>query len=287
MDMKKSILIYGPEGNHGIGIIMREYKKFSRHKITLFSYRGKKEDIEKLKKMQGDILFTVHTEQIKELRDKFVCYYFLAGVYKNRPKGYYTNLNVPLIVHSLYGYNSFEKITGAKCILLKAGVNTQRFKLREGRVERRKPIFAMAYNPMMSHRKGTGVISKLNSIGCNAINLTSIDYEKMPLAYQSIDCLIINSPDDGRDVCHMPGLEAGSCGIPVITTPVGIASEIIKDDLGYIVNNEEQIIEICKKHKDNSELIEIGKKYAKVVRSEYCWEKRVEDWDNFFDNARE
>jgi len=53
--------------------------------------------------------------------------------------------------------------------------------------------------------------------------------------YRSIDFLIVSSSTEGTP---NPALEAASCGVPIITTPVGNMPDLIKDEEnGFIVDS--------------------------------------------------
>lgn len=54
----------------------------------------------------------------------------------------------------------------------------------------------------------------------------NIEYEDFPDIYKQFDCLLITSKEEGGPV---PALEALACGIPVITTPVGITKDVYKE----------------------------------------------------------
>lgn len=64
-----------------------------------------------------------------------------------------------------------------------------------------------------------------------------VEYDDYPEIYKSFDCLLITSKEEGGPVA---ALEALACGIPVITTPVGVTKDIRGNDscLFYIHADE-------------------------------------------------
>jgi L-malate glycosyltransferase len=70
-----------------------------------------------------------------------------------------------------------------------------------------------------------------------------VAHEKLPTYYQKADLLVVPSKYETFGIVV---IEALSCGIPVVSTPVGIAPSILKDTkMGYLCKNDES--DMCEK----------------------------------------
>ena len=97
--------------------------------------------------------------------------------------------------------------------------------------------------------------------------------------YQSIDCLIVASNDDGRETFCLPMIEAAACCTPVISTNVGCAEELIIDGYnGFKVMNKSEIIEKAIGMYDFNKM---GKNAREVVRIHWSWKEVIRLWDSF------
>lgn len=116
-------------------------------------------------------------------------------------------------------------------------------------------------------------------------NEALIPQEKMPEYYSQIDLYVCASKTEGTP---MPVIEAMACGVPVISTDVGIAQEALgklgkknilkerskqalKDKIIEIINNKEILKEISK---ENLEIIE-----------KWSWENIAKDYKDFLDKS--
>lgn len=77
------------------------------------------------------------------------------------------------------------------------------------------------------------------------------EHEDMPVFYRMIDCLIIPSRSEG---CHNPTLEALAMNIPVISTDVGIASEL--EGVTIVGRNTESIKKALRKLSGRIQILE-------------------------------
>lgn len=88
------------------------------------------------------------------------------------------------------------------------------------------------------------------------------DHETMPEFYKKIDCLLIPSQSEG---CHNPTLEALAMNIPVISTDVGIASEL---EGVLLVERDVESVKIGLRHLSGR--IQIEEKYTwKNIANQY------------------
>ena len=69
----------------------------------------------------------------------------------------------------------------------------------------------------------------------------NVEYEDYPGIYDKMDCMLITSKEEGGPIC---AIEALACGIPIITTPVGVTKDIIVKDNGYFYNTANDAVDI-------------------------------------------
>jgi len=107
-----------------------------------------------------------------------------------------------------------------------------------------------------------------------------IPHTEMPGFYQSLDCYCQVSISEG---CSNTLLEAAACGIPIISTDVGTAKEIISNDGGFLVKDDlsdlQEKIELMR----NSDMEKMGKILRDRILSGWTWEKRTIQYKEMFD----
>jgi len=109
--------------------------------------------------------------------------------------------------------------------------------------------------------------------------------EVMVNFYQGIDAYICASRTEGGP--H-PLLEASACGIPIITTRVGIAPDLIElNKNGIIIDRSINAIRNAViLLRDNRDLrIEMGKHARKIICEKWTWDTQVKFYIPFFDSA--
>jgi len=107
--------------------------------------------------------------------------------------------------------------------------------------------------------------------------------EEMVGFYQRVDVQICASRTEGGP--H-PLLEAAACGIPLISTRVGIAPELIKDgDNGFLIERSiEAIRDAVIRLRDNKDLrTAVGKRARETVASAWNWDLQAKNYVPFFD----
>ncbi|WP_080873940.1 glycosyltransferase family 4 protein [Oceanobacillus timonensis] len=106
--------------------------------------------------------------------------------------------------------------------------------------------------------------------------------EEMVNFYQGLDCFICSSSSEH---IPLPVLEAASCGIPVISTKVGIVPELITNKKnGLIVSrNAAAFRNAVKKLINNPEMkMNMSKNSRETILSAWTLEKCKSDWERFF-----
>jgi len=112
--------------------------------------------------------------------------------------------------------------------------------------------------------------------------------EQMRDYYQSLDFFLITSSTEGTP---NPGLEALSCGVPVISTRVGNMEEIVKDGhSGFFVSPTVKSIMntldlISKMPLDKIFQLSVNARRA-IVEGKWDWEYRKVAWLKFFEDFR-
>jgi glycosyltransferase involved in cell wall biosynthesis len=113
------------------------------------------------------------------------------------------------------------------------------------------------------------------------------DDNRMREFYNSLDLYICASRSEGTP---RPVLEAAACGVPVLTTDVGIVPELIVDDCnGFIVERTADAIRArlqwIVEHRDI--LPSLGEAARQRMEREFRWESLVGQWIDFFACALE
>ena len=112
-----------------------------------------------------------------------------------------------------------------------------------------------------------------------------IPHDKMPDYYNSIDLYICASKEEGTP---NPVLESMACGVPVITTDVGIVKEAFGNkQKKYILearskeNLKKKIVNLI----DNPKMFkELAEENLKQIQ-DWSWEKKAKQFEQFFENC--
>ncbi|GBE07651.1 GDP-mannose-dependent alpha-(1-6)-phosphatidylinositol monomannoside mannosyltransferase [bacterium BMS3Abin11] len=114
-------------------------------------------------------------------------------------------------------------------------------------------------------------------------NSGQLHKNQMPHFYSQIDVLCCMSRSEG---CWNPLLEAGAMGIPVISTRVGAAEEIIQCGVnGLLVDrNVDSLVEALDTLTNNPEQCRVmGKHLRETILSSWTWDQRIQDYREMFD----
>ncbi len=80
-------------------------------------------------------------------------------------------------------------------------------------------------------------------------------------------------------------LEAGATGLPIISTPVGIASDIVLENkTGYIVdfNDEKQIADKIERLKDRRVRLILGRNMASIIKKGFSWDDIIMEYEKVY-----
>ncbi len=113
------------------------------------------------------------------------------------------------------------------------------------------------------------------------------DDNEMREFYNSLDLYICASRTEGTP---RPVIEAAACGVPTLSTNVGIVPELIDDGVnGFIVDRNYQSIKsgLLRVVEMRDQLPQMGKLLRGKMEREFNWENLVFQWTDFFKNALE
>ncbi len=113
------------------------------------------------------------------------------------------------------------------------------------------------------------------------------DNNKMRKFYNSLDLYICASRSEGTP---RPVLEAAACGIPVISTDVGIIPELIEQGInGIVVERSYQAIkERLLEFVENRDMLPgMGRAIRQKMEKEFDWNNLIYQWTDFFQYAME
>ena len=106
------------------------------------------------------------------------------------------------------------------------------------------------------------------------------DHE-MRLYYNSLDLYICASRSEGTP---RPVIEAAACGVPILTTDVGIVPELIEHNVhGFIVKRDYASIKSAleKAVKQRDQLPEMGTVLRQKMEREFNWNDLIHQWTDF------
>jgi glycosyltransferase involved in cell wall biosynthesis len=129
----------------------------------------------------------------------------------------------------------------------------------------------------------SGVELKVQDGSVNPIT----DDNKMREFYNSLDLYIVASRSEGTP---RPAIEAAACGVPVISTDVGIIPELIEDGVnGFVVDrNYEAIKNKIEWIASNRDVLpEMGKQIREKMEKEFNWETVIYQWTDFLEYSLE
>lgn len=160
--------------------------------------------------------------------------------------------------------------------------------LAEKRIEMALKIVSMLPDTTFIHigeiepdyKRKLDILVKGLGINKRVIFLGSIHHEKIDDYYRSADVYLQTSRSESFCI---PILEAMASGIPVVSTSVGIAKEIIKNGkTGFVIKNEDAArdkIEILKS--DSSLRKKIGR-YSRNIAEQYDWERVIDKLEKIY-----
>ncbi|UCD14106.1 MAG: glycosyltransferase family 4 protein [Thermoplasmatales archaeon] len=186
-----------------------------------------------------------------------------------------------------------------KIVFIPNGINTEKFSPGKSDIKRKLKCKNMViFWGRLNYQKNVQTLLKaFNKIKIPNTNLVIIgrgsEEKKLKALANKNENIVFTGylPDDillkyarGADIAVLPsrgeswGLvigEAMACGLPVITSDVGIAKKLIGEDRGIILkkNNEDEMTEKIEYLLINKKLAEeMGKRARKFVKDKYSWD---------------
>nr|WP_281067886.1 glycosyltransferase family 4 protein [Cohnella thailandensis] len=146
-----------------------------------------------------------------------------------------------------------------------------------GRIDKPEYRELKGYDIALSALKGLDAKLKIRTYKENYV-----PRHKMVSFYQGLDCFLCTSRSEH---IPLPILEAASCGVPIITTKVGIVPELIRHkENGLIVSRTPDAVKKAVQHlKENEkERRAMGRSVRKTIVNHWTWESCKADWEAFF-----
>ena len=109
-----------------------------------------------------------------------------------------------------------------------------------------------------------------------------IPHDQMPEFYRKLDCYCSVSVSEG---CNNPLLEASACGIPLISTRTGIASDLIGRDAGLLLKDDLSDLKSAIEKVMEMDREKISKILRERIMADFTWEKTTMKYKSMFDYA--
>jgi len=102
-----------------------------------------------------------------------------------------------------------------------------------------------------------------------------IPRSKLPILYNRFKTYMCTSIWEGGP---LPLLEAASCGLPLLSTPVGFAKMLIKNN-GFVCKTIQEFVEAIEYLKNNEDEMKLmGKESRRIILEDWDWRKRAKEW---------
>lgn len=282
--MKIAWYIGNDEPDSSLNVIFSGLKKHSS-----FDYIKATHNIDSLIKSDVNVVigsYRYYQARLNDMIERFGsnCFCFIHG-FSVRGKdatsfiaekyGRLSSKGVKFLVSSSYSHKHLVKY-GLDGYVLPFGVELSDFPFKQK--IKKKPVFGMCYQNRKAHRKGADVLKLINKLGYDTKVATSIPHNELYKFFQTIDCLIVASEDDGRETFCLPIIEAAACGTPTISTNVGCASDFIRNrENGFLVRDKFDILSVISKCDD---FVTLGEEARRTVETaDWSWKDMATIWD--------
>lgn len=206
-------------------------------------------------------------------------------------------------VSSLKLKNIYDKYDKKPSYVIADGVDLELFKMKSAtkydRIEEKTLIIGWTGNSKFTDEndddlKGLNkiilpAIKELNEEGYNIEleaadrNVKMIPHNEMPDFYNNIDIYVVASRTEGTP---NPILEAMACGVPIISTDVGIVPEVFGNKQKEFIierSKDELKKKIIKIINNKNILKELSQENLKQIQ-DWSWKNKCEMFKNFFDS---
>lgn len=105
--------------------------------------------------------------------------------------------------------------------------------------------------------------------------------EELQQCYKNADLFVFTSLYESFG---QPILEAAAAGLPIISTPVGVANELVfNNETGFLVNlNPEEIAKKINLMKEQKVRNEFGNNIQKLVKAHFSWDTIIEKYNSLY-----
>jgi glycosyltransferase involved in cell wall biosynthesis len=110
----------------------------------------------------------------------------------------------------------------------------------------------------------------------------TVRHENIHLVYSAADIFAFSSLSESSGNVL---LEAIASGLPIISTPVGIAPELVKKGCGFLANDLSSFSEALELLVNDNVLRRSMGRHAKKVAKEYSWSRMVSRYDKAYEKA--
>ncbi|MFS0723252.1 glycosyltransferase family 4 protein [Paenibacillus sp. 1P07SE] len=146
-----------------------------------------------------------------------------------------------------------------------------------GRID--KPVYRVhkGYQKVLSALKNMDVTLDIRTLKENYV-----PREEMVTFYQGLDCFICSSVSEHLP---LPVLEAAACGVPIITTKVGIVPELIRHRRNGIIvtgsaDSIRQATSYLMRHRKFRGRLK--RRIRRTIEENWTWNHCKRDWERFF-----
>ncbi|QQK76966.1 glycosyltransferase family 4 protein [Salicibibacter cibarius] len=207
--------------------------------------------------------------------------------YKKEFLDFFTNLRGVNTVSNEFvqQFNKYRPIYKTR-----TGINENLFKPSTDNT--RQPTFTVGWVGRIDghlHRKLKGydiVLSAIKGLDMKldirTFTKNNVSRDKMVEFYQGLDCFICSSESEH---IPLPVLEAGACGIPIISTQVGIVPEVIKSyENGIIIQRNASAIREALLYlmKNPGQRKSMGRSIRQTILDQWTWDVCWKEWEDFF-----
>jgi len=112
----------------------------------------------------------------------------------------------------------------------------------------------------------------------NAVFTGPIYGDELKAEYRNADIFVYTSlwENFGQTI-----LEAGAAGLPLVTTKVGIAEDLVTKETGHIVNSVNQMVKAIKDLDDKKRMI-FSRNIVKIIRRDFEWKSIIEKYQKIY-----
>lgn len=199
-------------------------------------------------------------------------------------------------IKNLRGINAWSdeivQLFKPHCPIFKTRIGIDESLFRPGEKNNRSSVFTVGWVGRIDgaeHRELKGydiVLKALKGLDLKFVTRTFKEHYvprvKMVQFYQRLDCFICSSRSEGLP---NPVLEAAACGVPIITTKVGIIPELILHQKnGIIVPRTSEAIrkQVQYLMQYPNERYTLGTNIRKTIVADWTWDLCKKDWEIFF-----